>query len=234
MSMAYIPVFIAAVAPGVALLFYFYMKDRYVTEPISMVGKVFLIGVLLLFPTLVIQRGLYLWLGEFDWITAFAISGGLEEFLKWFVVYFYIFKHRNFDEPYDGIVYGVAVSLGYATFENVIYAWSVSMDASALLLRAVLPVSAHALFAVQMGYYFGKARFSPPTSAKRYLRQALWVPLIWHGLYDYILLIFETTWIWYMLPLMIVLWVRALIRVKQANEKSPHRIHHEKNRHLYN
>ncbi len=58
-------------------------------------------------------------LGHNTWVLSFLISAGLEEFLKWFVLYFVIYKHTSFDEPYDGIVYAVAVSIGFATVENI-------------------------------------------------------------------------------------------------------------------
>lgn len=76
--------------------------------------------------------------------------------MKWFVLYHLIFRHEAFDEPYDGIVYAVAVSLGYATLENIIYAFLNAASFSALMIRALLPVSAHALFGVMMGYYLGR------------------------------------------------------------------------------
>lgn len=45
----------AAIAPGLALLSYFYLKDQYETEPISVVVKTFLFGVFLVLPIMFIQ-----------------------------------------------------------------------------------------------------------------------------------------------------------------------------------
>ena len=64
----------------------------------------------------------------------------------------------EFDEHYDGIVYGAAVSLGFATVENILYLFANGLESA--LGRAILPVSSHALFGVIMGYYLGKAKFS--------------------------------------------------------------------------
>lgn len=225
--MEIIPLIVAAAAPGLALMAYFYLKDRYVPEPIPMVGKVFLIGVLLVFPTMVIQRGFYLWLGisesaAGELLTAFVLSAAVEEFVKWFILYFYIFKHKVFDEPYNGIVYATAVSLGFATLENVMYALAFSMDALVLFLRALLPVSAHALFAVIMGHYFGKARFSPE-SERKYLALALGLPVLWHGVYDYLVIKMDELRVWLVIPLMALLWVRGIRHINKANERSPYR-----------
>lgn len=212
----------AAVAPGLALLAYFYLKDRYDSEPVHMVIRMFMLGVLLVFPTMVLQRGFILGTGENEFLFAFAISGGVEEFLKWFVIYNIIYTHAVFDEPYDGIVYCVAISLGFATLENVIYALVHRPSFSGLLFRAFLPVSGHALFGVIMGYYLGQAKFIRERERK-YLWLSLLLPIVWHGAFDYILLVLKAYWIWAILPLMSYLWGKSLWKVQRANARSPFR-----------
>jgi RsiW-degrading membrane proteinase PrsW (M82 family) len=221
--LGFLSVLTAAIAPGVALLAYFYLKDRYDPEPIHQVMKVFLFGVLLVFPVMVLQRAFVHGLGEDPLVFSFIISAGLEEFLKWFLVYFVIYQHATFDEPYDGIVYAVAVSLGFATLENVFYAFLSSSSMSSLLYRAVLPVSGHAMFGVIMGYHMGKAKFDPQRRS-RYIAYSLVFPIFWHGLFDYLLLTTKTYWVWFMAPLMAFLWIRSLRKVNRANAKSPLRV----------
>jgi RsiW-degrading membrane proteinase PrsW (M82 family) len=222
-TLSVLSVLTAAIAPGVALLAYFYLKDRYDTEPISLVSKLFLFGVLLVFPVMVLQRAMVHGLGEDPFVFSFIISSGLEEFLKWFLIYILIYKHTSFDEPYDGIVYAVAVSLGFATLENVFYAFLNSASISSLLTRALLPVSGHAMFGVIMGYHLGKAKFAPE-HRKRNVFYSLAFPIFWHGLFDYILLTTKSHWIWFMVPLMVFLWVRSLWKVNRANATSPLRV----------
>jgi RsiW-degrading membrane proteinase PrsW (M82 family) len=213
----------AAIAPGIALLAYFYLKDRYETEPILMVARLFLAGGLIVFPTMVLQRALVLSLGDQPFLFSFGISAGVEEFLKWFLLYYLIFKHVEFDEPYDGIVYAVAVSLGYATVENVLYAVTNVSTISNLMFRAFLPVSGHALFGVVMGYHLGIAKFR--SSRKRtMLALSLALPLLYHGVFDYLLLRLHAHWLWLMVPLMLLLWIRSIWKVNQANAKSPLRL----------
>jgi RsiW-degrading membrane proteinase PrsW (M82 family) len=101
----------AALAPGIALLAYFYLRDRYESEPISLVVRLFVSGALVVFPLMVIQRVLVLAFGENSLLFSFGYSAGMEEMMKWLILYLLIFKHVEFDEPYDGIVYSVAVSL---------------------------------------------------------------------------------------------------------------------------
>jgi RsiW-degrading membrane proteinase PrsW (M82 family) len=221
-------VLLAAVAPGLALLAYFYLKDRYQAEPIKLVMKMFIYGAIIMFPIMALQSELIKELGKgTDFTFSFILSAGLEEFFKWFILYHLIYRHAEFDEPYDGIVYAVAVSLGFATLENVLYAFVHTTSFSELLIRAMLPVSGHALFGVIMGFYLGKAKFMP-SKAQTYLWFSMLFPIFWHGLFNYILLISKTYWIWFMIPFMTFLWIRALWKVDKANSRSPLRVmHHE-------
>jgi RsiW-degrading membrane proteinase PrsW (M82 family) len=219
----WLSILIAAIAPGISLLSYFYLKDKYEAEPIPMVARLFIFGALLVFPTMIIQRAFVLGFGENPFIFAFVYSAGMEECIKFIIVYYVIYKHVLFDEPYDGIVYAVALSLGFATVENIIYALVDFASFSHLLFRAFLPVSAHALFGVFMGYQLGKAKFHP-AKEKKHLRIALLLPLVFHGIFDYILLAFKTTWLWLMLPLMVFLWFFSLRMLNKANDRSPFRV----------
>ncbi|WP_027408607.1 glutamic-type intramembrane protease PrsW [Anoxybacteroides tepidamans] len=202
----------AGIAPGVALLSYFYLRDEYETEPLSLVLRTFLFGAVLVFPIMFIQHVLQLeGIVTAKWAEAFFSSGLLEEFVKWFVVYFFIFDHREFDEPYDGIVYSASVSLGFATVENILYLLANGVEFA--VTRAILPVSSHALFAVMMGFYLGKAKFQGRKHL--YLLLSFLLPFLLHGTYDLILFTQEK-WGYYMVPFMLALWWQALRKVKQA------------------
>ncbi|TJY44370.1 intramembrane metalloprotease PrsW [Cohnella pontilimi] len=214
----------AALAPGLALLAYFYWKDRYDAEPLPMVAKLFLTGVLIVLPAMILQRGLTLWLGESPFVFSFVISSGVEELLKFFVLYHMIFNHTEFDEPYDGIVYATAVSLGFATLENVLYSFLQPVSFGSLMIRALLPVPGHALFGVFMGYSMGRAKFSTGRQVRYHLGLALLLPVLWHGLYDYMMVSVPTGWIWVAVPFMFVLWFRGIRRVNRANAVSPFRL----------
>jgi protease PrsW len=203
----------AGVAPGLALLSYFYLKDEYETEPISFVIKTFIYGALLVFPLMFIQYVLQTEMVlQSDWTKAFIATSLLEEFFKWFVLYYVIYKHISFDEPYDGIVYGAAVSLGFATVENILYLVANGFEHA--IGRALLPVSSHALFGVIMGFYLGKGKFSSSQNRK-WLFLSLFAPILLHGTYDYIILS-QTNWIPYIVPFMIFLWWLGLRKVKKA------------------
>ena len=213
----------AAVAPGLSLLTYLYLRDKYEAEPIHMVIRIFLLGILLVIPILVLQRGIELWLGDGLFVQAFIQSAGIEESIKWFVLFHLIYNHTEFDEPYDGILYAGAISLGFATLENILYSVFMPADFSVMFLRALLPVSGHALFGVLMGYYLGRAKFSQGKGRKIYLGASLLAPILLHGAYDWIILVRENDWIFVIIPFMILLWIFGLSKMKSAHLRSPFR-----------
>lgn len=205
----------AGIAPGLALLSYFYLRDEYEAEPITLVFKTFMYGALITFPIMFLQYVLEVeGIIDSNWSTAFISSGLLEEFFKWFILMFAIFQHVDFNDPYDGIIYGASVSLGFATTENILYL--VANGVEHAFGRAILPVSSHALFGVIMGYYLGKAKFSSSEERHKWLFIAISLPLLLHGTYNYIFLA-EKNWIYYMVPFMFFLWWLGLKKVKSAH-----------------
>lgn len=207
----------AGIAPGLALLSYFYLKDEYESEPISLVFKAFILGALLVFPIMFFQYVIEVEnLVDSNFVKAFFTAGLLEEFFKWFILFYTVYHHVEFDEPYDGIVYGAAVSLGFATAENIFYLIAYGLEYA--IGRALLPVSSHALFGVIMGYYLGKGKFSH-TIKERWIILSLLVPFMLHGTYDFILISFED-WLLFIFPFMIFLWWLALRKVKTARSLS--------------
>jgi len=209
----------AAIAPGIALLSYFYLRDNLEPEPISMVVRSFIFGVLLAFPIMILQFIIKTdWELNYIWFEAIVTSALVEEFFKFMVVYFTAFKHVEFDEPYDGIVYAVAVSIGFATLENFLYLIINGLDVA--IYRAILPVSSHALFAVWMGYYLGLGKFAPTIQRQRLLiGLSFGIPALFHAVYNLILSSVEY-WMWMIYPLLIVLWWLSLKKVKLAHDYS--------------
>src|SRR5690606_39380600 len=88
-----------------------------ISEPIHMVLKVFLVGILLVIPIMVLQRGVEIWLGDSSFVMAFIQSSSVEEFIKWFVLFHLIYNHVEFDEPYDGVLYSGAIAFVFVITE---------------------------------------------------------------------------------------------------------------------
>jgi RsiW-degrading membrane proteinase PrsW (M82 family) len=218
----------AGLAPGVALLSYFYLRDRYDPEPLGMVLKSFILGGLLVLPVMVVEyafkdEGLL----QNPMANAFLVSGLIEEFAKWFIVIYTAYHHAEFNERYDGIVYTVAVSLGFASIENIFYLFSYGIHFA--LLRAILPVSSHGLFGVSMGYYIGQAKFAQ--NKRRWLAFALFSSAALHGLYDWLVQL-NAEWGLVVIPFMAVLWWDALRKVKHSHQQDQQGLQRESATHL--
>lgn len=151
--------------------------------------------------------------GGGSFFVSFLSSGFLEESLKWFILMVSVYPHAHFDEHYDGIVYGASVSLGFATLENILYLIGHGVEHA--FVRALLPVSCHALIGVIMGFYLGKARFSTDKARVKWLILSLALPSLLHGSYDFILTALSN-WIYYMFPFMLFLWWFGLRKAKKA------------------
>jgi len=136
-----------------------------------------------------------------------------------------IYNHIEFDDPYDGILYGASISLGFATIENVLYLLSFGLDTA--FMRALLPVSSHALFGVVMVYYYGRAKFSKLVKTKEMIAMALCAPVVLHILYNTILS-FKGHWVYLMIPFMLFLWWFGLRKVKLAHYHLVQHLHMQK------
>ncbi|MDG5787624.1 glutamic-type intramembrane protease PrsW [Evansella sp. AB-P1] len=204
------------IAPSLALLCFFYLKDDFEQEPVYMVIRSFFFGALLVFPILFVQYALqeegYV---HSLFIEVFIQTAFIEEFLKWFIVLLIVYHHIDFNKRYDGIVYATAVSLGFASAENVLYLFVNGLETA--FLRALFPVSSHALFGVVMGYYLGKAKFNPNRKVL-YFSLAFVFPYMLHSLYNLILLT-QNQWVYFLIPFMVFLWFLGLWKVKKANKK---------------
>lgn len=205
----------AGLAPIIGLMSYFYLKDR-VTEPLSLIFRAFIFGALLVFPIMFIQYALEVEeISNNIFIQSFIFVAFFEEFFKWFIFLFVMYNHSQFDDHYDGIVYAVSISLGFASLENVLYLFTNGIEYA--LLRAFFPVSSHALFGVIMGYYFGKAKLTN-YHTRWNIFLAFFIPFVLHGIYNYILKSLASSWSYYLIPFMIMLWFIALHRAKLANQ----------------
>ena len=120
-----------------------------------------------------------------QFIQAFFVVALVEEFAKFVIVKYYAQNDKEFNEPFDGIVYAVMVSMGFATLENVLYTFQYGTETG--IMRAFTAVPAHATFAILMGYFMGKAKFSNNKTKLNLF--GLLVATFFHGAYDFFLFI---------------------------------------------
>ena len=91
--------------------------------------------------------------------SAFLEAGMPEEFCKFVIFMLFIWRDKNFDEYFDGIVYATFIGLGFACVENIEYVFSYGFQTG--VVRALLSVPGHFLFGVLMGYFLSMAKFHP-------------------------------------------------------------------------
>ncbi len=213
---------ILSLAPVFLLMAYVYFRDKYEKEPIGLILRGMMAGVLVIFPVVAVERALeYLAPGLSQTGDAaykgFVVAGATEELFKFLILYLLFWRNRNFNERYDGIVYAVAVSLGFAAVENVIYVTESSVRVG--LLRAVTAIPGHTLFGILMGYYLGLAKFIPSRKSE-FLQKAFIVPWLFHGMYDFLILSKQPVLILAFIPFLLILWRTGLRRMKQHVDAS--------------
>ncbi|NRA94231.1 MAG: PrsW family intramembrane metalloprotease [Psychroserpens sp.] len=189
-----------AIAPVLIIIVYIYFKDKYEKEPKGLLLLSFILGAVV---SIVITTFLYL---AYDlafprpedssifqqFLKAFFMVALVEEFSKYVIVRYYSQTRTAFNEPFDGIVYAVMVSMGFAATENIFYV--LEGGAEVALIRAFTAVPAHATFGILMGYFMGKAKFS--NNRIKLNLFGLGLAIFFHGAYDFFLFIDFVPGIW--------------------------------------
>ncbi len=204
--------FIIAITPGIVLLVAIYLTDRLDREPIKLLLLTFALGALAVIPAIIVEEILI----RFNIFTgvlaaaynAFIVASLTEEFFKRLVVLKLPYKTKYFNEKLDGIVYGVFASMGFATVENIMYvAFRYTNNPFIGLYRGIFSVPAHAAFGVTMGYYLSLARFETDDKKKAsYMRKSLIMPILFHGIFDFILMIEYQQLLVLFVPYVLIIW----------------------------
>ena len=181
-----------AIAPGLAICLFIFHRDAYNREPKLNTIVSFILGAVSIIPAIFIETFFKNSFAES--ITGIALQSFFvialsEEGCKFAALRLYAYRQKSFDEPFDGIVYAVMVSMGFATFENVLYVLNSAQQGQGYqvaLLRMFLSVPAHATFAVLMGYHVGRAKFNPARRTALMILGLFWATLF-HGTFDTLL-----------------------------------------------
>ncbi|WP_439152870.1 PrsW family intramembrane metalloprotease [Winogradskyella sp.] len=182
-----------AVAPILAILIYIYIQDKYEKEPAGLLLLSFLFGAIV---SIIIVSIIYVFTGHFipitnefslwqQFIQAFIVVALSEEFSKYVIVKYFAQTRKAFNEPFDGIIYAVMVSMGFACTENILYVLQGGYEVA--IMRAFTAVPAHATFGILMGYFMGKAKFS--NNRFKLNIAGLFLAVLFHGAYDFFLFI---------------------------------------------
>ncbi len=217
---------VAALIPALLLCWYIYAKDRMEKEPIGLLCILFFSGAAAYLPAIFAEN---LLIGAFDKVfenNMIADVGGtvmfesegvyfahsafcsffavalVEEGIKWAIMFFVTFRNKNFSHLFDGVVYSVFVSLGFAAVENVRYA--VIDGWNTFLLRSLISVPGHMMFGVLMGFFYtmwhtyllckkeertlaseGRITVEKRFASAPWLISSIVLPIVIHGAYSF-------------------------------------------------
>lgn len=190
-------VLIPALLPVFIILLYVWKLDRYEREPINFVLKAVLFGAIFSLPVAFIERFMVGMLPNYFSVETVEYGlaenvicvGLIEELSKLLAFMFVVWRNPNFDHRYDGIVYAVAVSLGFAGLENIMYVLNFGTQVS--IGRAIFAIPGHATFGVFMGTALSRAKHCVLKGnwfgKFFFLIFAILIPTVIHGIYDFLL-----------------------------------------------
>ena len=224
MNFEQIVMVLAAAVPAIVLLVFVYKKDKTEKEPISLILLLLAAGAFVCLPATVLEHiisvpldsllGVFSYVKDdvtyvsnpvfylYQFLDNFIRVALVEEGVKWIALYLITSKNKNFDSFFDGVIYAVCVSLGFALFENIKYVFTFGIGAA--VVRAVTAVPGHMFFGVIMGMYYTqwnvfrkasrieqklkKADNIPAvklSDTKSYLILSILIPTLAHGFYDF-------------------------------------------------
>jgi RsiW-degrading membrane proteinase PrsW (M82 family) len=214
-------IIILGFTPGIFWVWYFYREDRWEPEPKKMIAKVFLYGIIISLPVLLLEAPFLF----SELLLAIIAAPIIEEVFKFVTVRYSVYKNREFSEPLDGIIYASAVALGFASIENTFYLFSllnkgvVALTAF-FIVRAVLSVPGHALFSSMWGYALGVAKYLPESRKGHIVLSGLVTAISFHSLYNFLLsgLLIGAVGMLIFIPL---LWKLVHNRIRELTNKPP-------------
>ena len=186
----------AAVIPAVYLLIRVYRADRLEKEPTNLLVSLVFLGIIstviaavaemlgsLLLTRLFSSRGLL-----YNALLYFIVVGVSEEGAKYLLLKARTWNSPHFNYRFDGVVYAVFVSLGFALWENIRYVLTFGFGTA--VARAITAIPGHACFGVFMGVWYGVAKkyelSGLETESRDARKMALLIPILLHGAYDFI------------------------------------------------
>ena len=221
---------VLAIAPVATIILWIYLKDKYDKEPVITLSKFFILGILvsalaIYVEELLIKLNTFSKIGYMIYIS-FIVAGLTEEGLKALILIPNLLREKNFNEKLDGIIYSVFLSLGFATVENIIYI--LFEDPTSVfqvsIIRAIISIPAHMMFAIIMGYYISKYKFnSSKSKPKTYLIMSIRVPILLHGIFDFILMIPYRWSIIVFVAYIVFLWKISLDKLDEYTDNSRRR-----------
>lgn len=217
---------ISAIVPAIFLLVKIYKADKLEKEPVSLILSLVILGIISTAIAIVLEEVGAVVAGAvftedsllYNLFFYYCVVAVAEEGAKYALLKMRTWKSKEFNFRFDGIVYAVCVSLGFALWENIGYVTMYGFETA--MLRAVTAVPGHCCFGIFMGLWYGVAKYfdnkDKPLISKKFRRKSLTLPIIIHGTYDFL----TTLNLLYFLfvPFVIIIFIVAYRLVKETSE----------------
>ena len=189
-----------ALLPGILIIIFIYRKDKVESEPWGLIFKLVLFGMLSCVPASFMESYIDAVMPSYPQGTlkyalsmAFVSAALCEEICKFVLLRLGSWNNRAFGYRFDGIVYGVAVAVGFAILENVLYVLQGGLHVA--IMRGLMAVPLHAFCGLYMGVFYGAAKKASMDGKSSFglTFAALFVPMMIHGIYDTFAFLGSTT-----------------------------------------
>lgn len=206
---------LAAVLPAIYLLIKVYQLDHMEREPVDLIVKLVIYGMIATALAALIEDAL-MDKATSNFVAYFGVVGCTEEGLKYLFVNHGTWKSREFNCLFDGIVYCISVSLGFALMENILYVFNYGL--SVAWVRAITAIPGHACFGIFMGVWYGMAKKAQDRAqygrSTLYRIMAFIIPVLIHGTYDYLA---TSDNYWFFLFIVLLFFVSYRLVIHQSN-----------------
>jgi RsiW-degrading membrane proteinase PrsW (M82 family) len=218
---------LTAILPAAFLMRYIYRKDTVEKEPPYLLAALVLQGVLAALASIILE-----YLGEgilstmvdanspyYTVLTAFLVVAMVEEGMKFLLLKRRTWRDPNFNYRFDGVVYAVFVSLGFAAFENLEYVFRYGLAVT--VPRALLAIPGHMGFAVFMGAFYGRAKLCEDMGNRAGRNANLWAgyltAVLLHGFYDACAMTSSRTATILFAGFVILMYILVIFRVRRES-----------------
>ena len=219
----------AAVIPAIVLMVYIYRKDKLEQESRGLLVSLVVRGVVatslavlteelgcLLLDSLLMPNSVI-----YNLLLYFVVVACSEEGFKYLLLYRRTWRSPEFNCQFDGVVYAVFVSLGFALWENIGYVAAYGF--STAIVRALTAVPGHACFGVFMGAWYGMAKrwdhAGDGAASQRCRQKALLIPVLLHGAYDFFASFPLVHMAWIFFAFVLAMFTLALSRVRKLSDE---------------
>ncbi len=214
-----------AIIPGLLIIIYVYKKDKVEKEPVGLIIKIILFGVLSCFAAAYLEMFESQFLPqypkgslEYALTTSFCMAAFVEEIVKFLAMKIGSWKYPGFNYRFDGIVYGVSAAVGFAIYENINYVAMYGLQTA--IVRAFTAIPLHAFCGVFMGVIYSYSKKASILGKKGasigYTLLALLVPMLIHGTYDTFAFLGNSGTM-PLLVFVVILYVAAIMTIKRMS-----------------